>query len=327
MIGEGFRFEGFDADSWIGALSLFGVNRSSDSARRGALVVVVDEDGRPCASFLTHRGHVSVDAWQGTDGLDALCELHGVQRAVVLDRGAIEELTDRAAEIMPLTADYATQWLAIASATRQLENEGKLLFWPPRRHLPLPTTQMLRRALDLLLPDNHVLLLVIWEGHRPWTVIALHRRGGDIDRVVGPDLVLDWAGPLGGDLRRDYRQVRRAVSRALGPVHCGVFARRDVIERLLAQPEPGAWARAIALREVLISPAPRYVHMAVGADAARAAGKRARGFFGGLDLTSFLAPAAGFAREHIAQIGSVTHILGFNPLEALAARLRRRQDD
>jgi hypothetical protein len=183
---------------------------------------------------------------------------------------------------------------------------------------------MLYRALDLLLPEDHVLVAVLWEREGLWTACALHRRGAQIDRLVGPKLLLDWTGPLGGDYRRDQRVIRRAVERALGPVHIGLFARREAIEALLADPSPGAWARAVALREIIINPAPPYVHLAVGADAARAAGLRAREWFGGLDLGSYVAPAARFARERVARIGSVTQILGFNPLQALANRLRRK---
>jgi hypothetical protein len=66
--------------------------------------------------------------------------------------------------------------------------------------------------------------------------------------------------------------------------------------------------------------------MAVGADAARAVGHQARSWFGGLDLFSYIAPAAEFAREHVARVGSITSALGFNPLQALAARLRGGRD-
>jgi hypothetical protein len=102
-----------------------------------------------------------------------------------------------------------------------------------------------------------------------------------------------------------------------------LFAQRERIDALLRNPTPGAWARAAMLREVIIDPAPSYVHVAVGADAARAAGHRARIWLGGLDLFGALAPAAEFTREHVARVGSVTGILGWNPLHALATRLRR----
>jgi hypothetical protein len=43
----------------------------------------------------------------------------------------------------------------------------------------------------------------------------------------------------------------------------------------------------------------------------------------GFDVVPYLSPFARFAREHVARVGSATGILGFNPLEVLAARLRR----
>ena len=332
MISEDFRFEGFDARGFLNLLSLF---RGQDARAqvdaelldaapgRGTLVLVRDAEGAPCAALITGHGPVA-PADCGGDDLGKLCERLGVARAVVLREGAVEDLSERAAQRLSFAADYASQWLTLLAVARELEGEGKLSFWPPHTHLPLPKPNMLYRALDLLLPEDHVLLVALWEGDALWTACALHRRGHEIDRVVGPELVLDWTGPLGGDYRRDQRAIRRAVERALGPVHLGLFAQRDAIEELLRDPRPGVWARAVALREIIISPAPRYVHLAVGADAARAAGQRAREWLGGIDVGAYLGPAALFAREHVARIGSITHILGFNPLQALAARLRRR---
>lgn len=331
MISEDFRFEGFDARDYLNLLSLFRRQDAGPGAEtelldatpgRGTLVVVRDGDG-PCAALITGHGPVAPADCSGDD-LGKICERLGVARAIVLHEGAVEELTERAAERLSFTADYASQWLALLSAARELESEGKLRFWPPRTNLPLPTANMLYRALDLLLPEDHVLLVAIWEGDALWTACALHRCGHEIDRIAGPELVRDWTGPLGGDYRRDQRAIRRAVEGALGPVHLGLFAQREAIEGLLRDPRPGAWARAVALREIIISPAPRYVHLAVGADAARAAGQRARDFLGGIDVGAYFAPAALFARERVARIGSITHILGFNPLQALASRLRRR---
>jgi hypothetical protein len=332
VISEDFRFEGFDTRDYLNLLSLFRGQEAPPPAQgatfdaaqaRGMLVLVLDSDGAPCAALITGHGPVAPSDCSGDD-LAGVCERLGVARAVVLHEGAIEELTERAAQRLSFTADYAAQWLTLLAVSRELEGEGKLRFWPPRTQLPLPTSNMLLRALDLLLPEDHVLLIALWEGDALWTACAVHRRGHEIDRVAGPELVLDWTGPLGGDYRRDQRAIRRAVERALGTVHLGLFAQREAIEGLLRDPRPGAWARAVALREIIISPAPPYVHLAVGADAARAAGQRAREWLGGIDVGALFAPAALFAREHVARIGSITNILGFNPLQALAARLRRR---
>ncbi len=338
MISEDFRFEGFDASDFLNLLALFrparaAQPRSEDADQasdpgaplpRGTLVLVVDAAGVPCAALVPGRGPVLVPEDYDEREIAALCRRHSVERAVLVDEGAIEELTERAAQRLPLSGDYATQWLTLLTAARELEDEGKLRYHPPRTHLPLPTPAMLRRVLELVLPEDHVVLVAMWDGSELWTACALHRRGNEIDRFVGPKLLLDWAGPLSGDYRRDQRALRRAVEHALGPVHIGLFAQREAVEALLREPQPGSWARAVALREVIIHPAPRYVHLALAADAARAAGSRARDLLGGFDFAGYVAPAAQFARMHVARIGSVTQILGFNPLQALAARLRRQ---
>lgn len=326
MISENFRFEGFDARDFLNLLSLFRTPKAhgagaEPAATGGMLVLVTDAEGEAVAALITGRGAIPIPQWSQDSHIARLCERLGVERAVVVEAGAIEELTERTAQRLSFSAGYAAQWLTLLSAARELEDEGRLRFWPPRTRLPLPTSAMLFRALDLLLPEDHVLLLALWDRDALWTACALYRRGAEIDRVIGPKLLLDWTGPLGGDYRRDQRALRRAVERALGPVHVGLFAQHAAIQELLRDPTPGAWARAVALRDIIISPAPRYVHLAVGADAARAAGQRARDWLGGIDLATYVAPAAQFAREHVARIGSVTQILGFNPLQALAARL------
>jgi hypothetical protein len=335
MLSDDFRFHGFDSAAWLNLLALFtrpapaapGRDRAETSAAGvggGTLVVVTDEANAPCAAFLTGRGAVTLEPETGVAPIQlaALCARHAARRAVVLREGTIEELTERSAERLAFEADYASQWLTLLAVARELEDEGLLRVWPPRARLPLPTPGMLRRALDLLLPDNHVLVAALWEGSELWTAFALRRRNGELDCMVGPEQLLRWTGPLGGDYRRDQRAIRRAVADELGPVHVGIFAQRQWIDMLLRDPTPGAWARAIALREVIISPTPSYVHMAMSADAARAFGRRAREWLGGLDLLGYLTPAAHFARGHIQRIGSVTETLGFNPLQALASRLR-----
>jgi hypothetical protein len=331
MLAEDFRFEGFDAGAWLNLLALFarrGASTTGDDlgapSPRGTLVVVFDDAARPCASFVTGRGPVALEPFDPASELETLCARHGVAGAVLLQDGAIEELTERAVESVLAAPDYAAQWLALLTVARQLEDEGLVSFWPARGRVRLPSAAVLRRALDLLLPDEHVALFALWDGPELWTACALQRSAGALSACIGPDRLLSWAGPLSGDYRRDQRALQRAVSRALAPVHIGLFAQRNRIEQLLADPNPGAWARAVALREVIIDPAPAYVAVAVGADAARAASRRASEWLGGLDLISYVAPAGQYVRDHVTRVGSISNLLGFNPLQALAARLRRK---
>lgn len=333
MIAADFRFEGFDAKAFARILSLFSANRPEDEQRAGMLVVVQSSSGVPCAAFVIGVGPVDVSDWDAAAGpqqLDALCARHGVRRAVLIEEGAIEELTEGAAAAMPYDESYEHQWLAIVRATRKLEDEGAILWWPRRSHLPIPTPAMLNRALDLVLPPNRTFVVAIWKDDALWTGFALERASSELCRVVGPDFLLDWAGPLAGDFRRDHRAITRAVSAAMSPVHLGVYAQREPLRALLRSAEPGAWARAVALRDMIIMPAAPYVHVALGADALRAAGKRTAEVFGGLDLASYVGPfasLASLARDRVSRVASLTQILGFNPLEALASRMRHRHED
>lgn len=326
MIADDLRFEGFDAVAWARLLSLLSPPPpQGGSGARGALVMVVDANGAPLSALSTREGPVEVDGYTNTGDLPELCARLDLGRAFVLDAGALEEAADRTARRMPPEADYVAQCLDLLAALRELEGEGRILRWPERRVLPLPSPAMVRRTLDLLLPDGRCAVLGVWEEQRLWTALALRRQGGSLDWIVGPERILEWTGPLGGDFRRDHRALQRAIARAAAPVHLGIFAQRHTLEALLQSSEAGAWAKAVAVREVLISPTPRYVSAAVAADALRAAALSAGRWLGGTDLAGAVAPVLRVAREQIGDAGSVTRILGFNPLDALARRLSRRQ--
>ena len=330
MLSANLRVTGYDAVTWQRLLSLFEArNRQRGPAptKRGFLVVVEDERGAACAAFLSDRGPVHLDKYDSRADLGPLCELHHARGGVALRLGTIEELTERATEHMLHTDDYAAQWLALLRAARELENEGALAFWPHREPpLPLPTAQMITRAVEMVLPDERAFAAVLWEDSELWTALVLRRRGGHIDLVGGPELVLDVVGPLGGDYRRDHRAVSRALSDAIAPVQVGLYAQRRSFERLLRSAEPGSWAKAIALRDVIIDPSPAYVHVAVGADALRATARRTSQILGGLDVASLFVPAARYAREQIMHVASVSGMLGFNPLQVLARRLRSNEE-
>lgn len=328
MLSANLRVTGYDAVSWMRLLSLFEVQKSArsngESPRHGILVLVEDEHGAACAAFISDRGSIAVDDYCSRADLGRLCELHHVQRGVALRIGTIEEWTERAAGQVLASDDYAAQWLALLQVARELEREAMLCFWPGHEgHLPLPTPQMLNKALDVILPDEHALAIVLWEETELWSALLLRRRAGQIDLIAGPELVLDVVGPLGGDYRRDHRAVSRAISASVAPLQLGLYAQRRRFERLLRDPEPGAWAKAIALRDVIIDPAPAYVHVAAGADALRATARKTGELFGNLDLVSSLVePVARFAREQVMHVASVSGLLGFNPLQVLARKLR-----
>ena len=331
MLSTNLRVTGFDAVTWGRFISLFESRRrrARDDHRNsyGVVVVVEDPHGGAVAAFIGDRGPIACDQYESREDLPALCAEHGVRRGIALKLGTIEELTERATPQMLRTDDYAGQWLALLTAARELEREGSLYFWPePRNVVPLPTPQLVTRALDVVLPDEHSFVAALWEDAELWTALVLRRRGGQFDLIGGPELVLDTVGPLSGDFRRDHRAVSRAISTSIAPLQLGIYTQRRRFERLLREAEPGAWAKAVALREIIIDPSPAYVNIAMGADALRATARRTGELLGGIDFLSFLEPWTRYAREQISHVTSISGMLGFNPLQVLARRLRANED-
>ncbi|MDD9944948.1 MAG: hypothetical protein OXU20_28150 [Myxococcales bacterium] len=323
MISSDLGFHGFSAETWTNLLSLVGYNHPAYSRRRPTLVIVEDADGAAIAAFRTDRGALRLAHYRGRDELAQLCWEQGCRNAIVVQEGALETLAERAASQMPLAGSYIQQWLAVFAALRRAEDEGTIHYWPPRPALPVPRTGMVERAIDLVLPRGTAAVLAAWEAGRLWTAVALRRRDSEIDTIAGPGTIQQWTGPLSGDHRRDHRAIRQAVDANLAPMHLGLYALRHDLERLLRASEPGAWLQAVALRELVLNPAPPYAGIALGADAARAVAHTTRGFLGGLDLFAHVEPLVSRAREHLGQASSMTHLLGFNPLERLAERLQR----
>lgn len=306
MISPELRFEGFDARAWTNLLSLFfpGVVECSGNAERGAeigalegesasgsLFVIVDEERRVLQAFHSSRGRVRGLSHLGEESLESLCRAHASTRIVVLREGAMEELSERMAMRMQRGDDYLSQWLIVLRSWREMQDEGSIQVWPRGfSHFPLPTPNQARVLLDWFLPQNRVLLAVLWDKGTPWTALALHRGKEAIDLVAGPDLISLWTGPLGGDWRRDYRVITRAISRSLAPVHLGFFGEVSTLQHLLQHPTPGAWARAVTIRDLIVYPTPPYIPMILGADLARALGRSSAAWFASRPLPKVFSP-------------------------------------
>lgn len=327
MISADVVFEGFGAQTWLRLLTLLGYQHPVQSRHAPVLVVVEDADGAAIAAFRTDTGIVAASDYRGRAHVGEMCRSEGCARAVIVQEGALETLAERAAAAFPLDGHYLAQWLRIFGALQQARSEGTIAYWPARRTLPVPTPAMVERALDLVLPDNSAAVAVTWERGQLHTAVAIRRRGGLIDAVVGPRSIEAWTGPLSGDYRRDHRMITRAVHRRLAPVHVGLFATHQELTQLLRASDPGAWFKATALREVILDPAPPYAGVALGADGARAVASTTRKFLGGLDVFASVEPLLSQARERLAETSSITSLLGFNPLERLAERLKQADQD
>jgi len=346
VISEALRIEGFDSRSWTNLISLFAPNvvgrleteaidsdapeidEGDDAEARGTLVIVLDDRERVLKAMHTKLGRVKGLTYEGPDALAQMAERWGASACVVLREGVVEEITERVAKRVERGDDYVAQCLAIARAVREMSEAGLLLSWPPTLDgVPVPTMGMVRRALDSVLPDGHAMVAVVWSGSSPWTAMVLRRRAGMIDLIAGPDLLARWTGPLGGDWRRDYRVIGEAVERAVAPVHLGLFTEVSTLRHLLRDYDPGAWAQAVAVRDVIVHPMPPYVTVALGADTLRLAAQISARWLGGIDALSQLAPIGRYLRAQVAEVASVSQTLGFDPLKLLAQWLRRAEQD
>lgn len=346
MISANLRFEGFDARSWTNLISLFApgvvarmtteivdddapemTEPAAFERRSGMLVVVVDEDDRVLKAFHTVRGRIKGLSYAGPDHLEAMCERYGARRCFVLREGVLEEISERAARRLDRSDDYVAQLLTVARAVREMSDAGAFLSWPrPLATVPIPTGAMVARALDTVFPDNRAMVSVLWKRGVPWTGLVMRRRGGLIDLIAGPDLIARWSGPLGGDWRRDYRVITAAVDRAVAPVHLGLFGEVTTLRSVLRSAEPGAWARAVAVRDLIAHPMPPYVAVALGADVVRAMAQRSARWLGGIDAVALMGPYVNYMRGRIAEVASVTATLGFDPLKLLAGWLQRSDE-
>jgi hypothetical protein len=223
--------------------------------------------------------------------------------------------------------DLLSQALSLVGIVREMLVEGALEGWPMRLHgVPLPSDAMVRKALDAVCADGHAVVLGTFERGELWTAFVARRRGGAFDLLVGPDALRPAMGLLSGDWRRDYRHLVRVVEEEYAPLALGCFAEVETFRALEVDPRPGAWGRAVALRDIVLSPMPVAVGLALGFDGARYAAHGLRVLSDRFDPFGLLEPLLERARERLrAAAGDkdITRILGFDPMAILRALLKR----
>jgi hypothetical protein len=153
----------------------------------------------------------------------------------------------------------------------------------------------------------------------------MHRGPEGFNLIVGPDEVRADMGLLAGDWRRDYRHLARAVEDRTGPLAFGCFAEAATIRELEVDPSPGAWARAAAVRDVILSPLPMPLAIPLGVDAGRAAFTALRTVAERMDPIGVVAPSLQALRDLTTGDRDVKSVLGFHPLELLRRLLSREE--
>jgi hypothetical protein len=344
LLTHDVRFEGWTTDDWLRFLRLWQPRATPErepTRPRGG-VIVVHEDGEVLKLLHTRTGRLDpasvapapADARARALALRAgdpsalvpLAQAHHASWALGMRLGALDEVMERLGARVRRGDDILAQSLLLVGIARDMIAEGAITAWPQRlRGIPVPTPHIVRRTFDALCGDGRAIALALFDRDGLWTSFVARRRGPAFDVIAGPDELRPSLGLLSGDWRRDYRYFANAVEERYGPLGFGCFAELSTFRALQTDARPGAWSRAVAVRDVVIAPMPTGVGVALGFDGARYAFEGLRLLTGRIAPIAALGPMLDSARTQLAKRTGkdVGGLLGFDPMAALRALLQR----
>lgn len=328
MLTPDVRFEGFTIETWQRFLDLWKPATKTEE-RTGGLILVHD-GGRVRKAVHTGRGRVEPPpTWPAPLGM--LADEHQSAWVLAMHEDGLNEVMERFGSRARRTDDILDQAVSLVAIVREMITEKQIESWPRRlRNVPTPSTQMVRRALDATCEDGKCIALGTFQDGDLWTAIIARRRGHGFDVLAGPYELRASMGLLSGDWRRDQRYLVEAIEESYGELALGCFAETHDLRALILDPSPGAWSRAALLREIVLSPLPPSIALAVGVDSARYAFEGIRRVASRVDWLGLLDPAVDGARKRLGKIAGdkdLPTLLGFDPLAALRALLHREGND
>jgi len=271
MLTWDVRLEGFDTQDWLSLWAILspaagGAGAAPDSGG----IVAIHERRRLCKLLHTRRGAMDRAGHPWPMDAEDLAAMHGTRWALVLERGALDAVMENVAERMRPDDDLLDQVLTAWQVVRELARARRIDVWPGSlRTVPVPTKEIITRAMDLFVPDHHVIVLASWDGPRLQTSMAARRAGAGFDMVVGPDDLRRDIHLVPGDMRASHRRLCQEIARLLGPVSLGLSADAAVWATMGAEGEPGRWARLVTAGGVVIEPMPVGVAIPIAVDAGR----------------------------------------------------------
>lgn len=337
MFTSDVSLEGFTHEQWTRLGDVFRpldrpdhtTARDADGPQGGIVAVTTGTTLRKVVS--TRFGRIDVREQPWPEALEALAARHGARWAAEIATGALDELMDRFAERLSPGQDYLAQFLEWLAIARELEAERLITLFPWRiADWPVPSERAVGRALDLLCPSEKSLVLGVFEGGALATCLVARRRGSGFDRLVGPDELGRDLGLLSGDFRRDQRHLAAAIERRVGKIAVGCYGELHTFRELAGARQPGAWARAVAAQDLVISPWMPAVALPLGLDAGRAAFRELQELasrFGAGHLLSRQGPLvqAFMGLERPSFLGDdMREFLGFDPWDLLVKLFRGR---
>lgn len=349
MLTRDVRLEGFTTADWVRLIELVHPPRArpreresapGDSVetaapgRRHGGVIAITTGNRLRKLLGTDTGRLDVHEQPWPVPLEELAEQHSARWALTLHTGALDELMDRFGDRLRREQDLLAQALLLVSLLRELEAEGAITTWPWKLSAwPVPHERMVMRAFESFCPDGRSLLLGAFEHGEVATCVVARRHGTGFDLILGPDELRREMGLISGDWTRDYRHLARAAEQRAGSLALGCFGEVRTFRRLAERPVPGAWAAAVAARDIILSPVVPAIAIPLGVDVGRAALATVRdlaerfGASGWLGEHGLVAPAL----ERVKDLGildrDVESLLGFDPVVLLRKLLTRDRGD
>jgi hypothetical protein len=353
VLSRDVRFEGFSTSDWLRLREVFVQpsarprERTDPAAqgeqppvvapepplrRRGGVIAVVTDD-RLRKLVSTRVGRLDRGAQPWPEPLQTLAERHGARWAAALEYGALDELMERFAARLLREQDLLSQAILFVNVLRELEAEKRLQVWPWRLSAwPVPRERVVARVLDAFCPDGKSVVFGVFDAGEVFTAIVLRRKGHGFDLVLGPDELRREMGLLSGDWRRDYRHLARAAEESAGPIALGCFGEVETLRQLARDPSPGAWAAAVAARDVVLAPVTPAIAVPLGIDVGRAAFAAVRGIAERMGAGAWFGPDSPLspALERLRELRlqrDLQSVLGFDPWELVRRLLARDRDE
>jgi hypothetical protein len=268
MLTKDVRFEGWTSEDWTRLLTLWKSSSDSTGTPRGGLIVI-HSGGRVRKMLHTTRGRIDKEAETWPAPLSVLAAKHGARWVLSSPHGGLENIAEQFGARCRREDDFAAQARLMLEIVRELVQAGTIEIWPNRLdRLSIPAGPLFENTFRALYPPGSFLLIALFHEGELYTSLALAREKGGISRVVGPDDLRRRLSFLSGDFRRDYRFALAAAEDALGPIAFGCFSELEIFRNLQKERSWGAWLRAFAVRDVILTPMKGALAGPMAADAA-----------------------------------------------------------
>jgi hypothetical protein len=290
-----------------------------------ALVVIAD--GTPVKCIVAgDRARGSIEppplAGLGAKELAAYADALGVHSVVVLERGAIAELSADIESSLRFDQDGVAQSLVALRALKRRSGAGVWTHPPLLDILPAPSFDAVQRTFDLLVPDRSALVAYVIDDDRRsvHTAIIATKDGGDLTRVAGHRAIADVISEvaLAREWQTQYKRVLAAVEERFAKPSLALFLERATLREVLVGPSDQL-ARELNAKRVVIDPAPAWLLGLLGGSAVAAmAGRAATAIAQMLPQATRDRAAAIAHRAQTAMKESGAHpwaVLGFDPIE------------